>query len=779
MTTSLYMPAVVAEVAFDSGYTTADADRTWTDVSEYVELHHGVGNTFGRQDELSTADANRLTLTLDNSDGRFTAGRAASPYYPNVKIGRPIRLRLNWLKTGTAGTFETDAGTWSGANASVARSTAQAHNGAASLAVTATAAANMSAQSGSSTAEYVAVQPSTEYVAEAWVRAATASRLCDVRIDWYTAAGASISTAAGDDVADSTSAWSRLTVSGTSPVNAAFARVRVLVFSPAASEVHYVDDVSLAPSAGAVRFVGFVDQWPVEWDGTDAYAKATVTAGSRLSRLGLGNKLRSMIEAEIGSYNPAAYWTMGDPADSAAAQDSAGRNAARVVGSGAPIVFGNATGPGTDGITAAQFAGSSSWAMGINPVVFDGEYLKAESFESDDVTGIRATALVSGLPGSGAHAYVIDGGSQAFDFSGVANLDSPAIAIDELGRACIRGLTGPSINDGATHDLLCVVTPGVQAELFVDGVSAGVGSVIGPTAPTEYRIGQGFNGVISHAAVYAGATLTSTQAAVQADVVLTGAAGDTTDERLVRILGWAGVAAAEIDAATGSETMTYQQTSGQSVVDVLREVESTEGGVLFDGRDGRVTFHNRSHRYTAPVAVTLDMAEQQVEADYAPKLDRSTLTNDVTVDNPTTGESARAVDTASADEYGTVTSGAKSVADSYDPLQQKASWLVASYAEPRPRVPSMTVDLLAQVGGTPSAEDILALTIGSRVAVVNQPAQADATDADYFVEGYSESIGPESYSITFNLSPAHPSLSAFMIEDATRGELDSSYVLAL
>lgn len=80
------------EIAFDSGYRTAAVDRTWTDVSDFVELEAGVDIDYGRSDELGTADANRLTLTLDNTDGRFTWGNAASPYYPNVKIGRPIRV---------------------------------------------------------------------------------------------------------------------------------------------------------------------------------------------------------------------------------------------------------------------------------------------------------------------------------------------------------------------------------------------------------------------------------------------------------------------------------------------------------------------------------------------------------------------------------------------------------------------------------------------------------------------------------------------------------------
>src|SRR5687768_13135208 len=91
---SSYMPDVQVEIAFDSGYTTPAASRTWTDVSAYVELADQIDIGFGRQDERSTADANDLSLTLDNTDGRFTAHRSASPYYPNVKIGRPIRVKV-------------------------------------------------------------------------------------------------------------------------------------------------------------------------------------------------------------------------------------------------------------------------------------------------------------------------------------------------------------------------------------------------------------------------------------------------------------------------------------------------------------------------------------------------------------------------------------------------------------------------------------------------------------------------------------------------------------
>lgn len=636
--TSNYMLDVVVEIAFDSGYTTPDASRTWTDVSQYVELAQFAGITFGRQDERATADANDLTLVLDNSDGRFTAGRAASPYYPNVKIGRPIRVTA----TPPGGTAST-------------------------------------------------------------------------------------------------------------------------------------------------RFVGFINEWPVEWNGSDAYARATVRATSRLSRLGFRAKLRSMLENEILQDRPSQYYTLGDPQDSTAASDTSGTNAARllVAGTGSPLTFGSATGPGFDGLTAVQLAG--------------GQYLNYDG-SSTLATGTGGTAqsvscfmLRSGAPPAAETVVsTYRRSSPTLGFS-VRVLPSGVVEVKTASVVTMTvELTGSTnVCDGSTHHI-AVTRAGGTWTLYVDGVVDATTATaidtsitswipvvgdpsIGPDGDPEATL----TGTVAHAAFWPDKTLTAARVAAQAATGLTGAVGERTDERLTRILGWAGVAMSEISTQTGDATMTYQETSGQSVVDALREVESTEGGVLFDGADGRVTFHNRSHRYTAAVAATFDMAAQQVEADYAPRLDRSTLANDVTAENPVRDESTRQTDEDSREEYGDATASVKVIAESYDPLVQHAAWLVASYAEPRPRVPSLTVDVLAQVGGTPSAGDILALTIGSRIKVTNQPTQADTTDADYFVEGYTETIGPESYRITFNLSPAHPSLSVFVLDDPVRGQLDGGYVLGL
>src|SRR5689334_2547751 len=81
---------MVLKVAFASG--PDDPAPTWTDITSYWTMSAPSQITRGRQDENSTVQPGTLQVTLDNTDGRFTAGNVASPYYPNVKLRKQIRL---------------------------------------------------------------------------------------------------------------------------------------------------------------------------------------------------------------------------------------------------------------------------------------------------------------------------------------------------------------------------------------------------------------------------------------------------------------------------------------------------------------------------------------------------------------------------------------------------------------------------------------------------------------------------------------------------------------
>jgi hypothetical protein len=67
------IPKVTVEVAFDGG--PFSSSYTWTDISDYVE---GFSVRRGRNNELDRIEAGTLSLTLDNSDGRFTPGKEKS-----------------------------------------------------------------------------------------------------------------------------------------------------------------------------------------------------------------------------------------------------------------------------------------------------------------------------------------------------------------------------------------------------------------------------------------------------------------------------------------------------------------------------------------------------------------------------------------------------------------------------------------------------------------------------------------------------------------------------
>ncbi len=70
---------------------------TWTDVTAYVWAAAGgqIAITRGRTDQTSQITPSQLSLTLDNHDGRFTAGYTSGAYYPNVVLGKRIRVSTN------------------------------------------------------------------------------------------------------------------------------------------------------------------------------------------------------------------------------------------------------------------------------------------------------------------------------------------------------------------------------------------------------------------------------------------------------------------------------------------------------------------------------------------------------------------------------------------------------------------------------------------------------------------------------------------------------------
>jgi len=314
------------------------------DVTSYVRLKAGVSFRRGRGDELSEVEAGDSSIVFDNSDGRFTLGSTVIATPSPIVGDRRVRFRVELVANTT---FETDVSGYSGSNATLARSTAQARSGAASMSLTAVTAASMLAVDSGSGTGGIPVTGGVTYPVEAYVRAATVGRSVVLKMDWWDAAGVFISTTTGTATLDTTTGWTLLSELFVAPSNAAFARRQYAVVSPGLGEVHYIDDWRF----GWNRFTHHVQNWPVEWpSGDDQFAVAGVS-GSDVQAKADRQPLKSIIQQEYQAESTlTGLFTMGEPSGAMSAGDTSGNQAPPMTGIG--YAFGTATGPPTDSLTA-------------------------------------------------------------------------------------------------------------------------------------------------------------------------------------------------------------------------------------------------------------------------------------------------------------------------------------------------------------------------------------------------------------------------------------------
>lgn len=278
MTAALRNVTLRVELGFGSGALTATP--TWTDVTDDVI---GFTTKRGRNTVLDRFAPGTGGLHLRNHDGKFDPINTASPYSPNVKVSTPVRIQVEHQKnllTENQASLETDTTGWIAFdNVSIARTTAQALHGVASL--QATTAADGTATPGTLRGTSgVVVSPSTAYTALCSITSSVA-RTARVYVSWFDAAGAAISDVVGATLATSTSSWTELSVTATSPSNAAFASIQVQIFSTLASEVHYLDQAGLFQGSSATwvltgvytLFRGAVASWPLQYESAGKFSE--------------------------------------------------------------------------------------------------------------------------------------------------------------------------------------------------------------------------------------------------------------------------------------------------------------------------------------------------------------------------------------------------------------------------------------------------------------------------------------------------------------------------
>jgi len=516
--------------------------------------------------------------------------------------------------------------------------------------------------------------------------------------------------------------------------------------------------VTNTPALGDVtEFAGYVDELAPSWDASQRVPVVKVSCKGIIHRLQQGNAVvqsaatrGALDESFRGSV--AAYWPVTDGANATLVGSGLSGGAPMQVDVG--MSFETYSGfPGSEPI--AEFDAGSNLHGDVNNALADtfGDayfrcLLHSAGALTDQVTMMQ-WRFVGGTIGRAAIKYRTGGGLSfhLYNTSDVEVHTSGAVAFGVDNKAFYLALD--LTQDGADIDYAFVTANVGEIEAGVTATVAGF--TLGRM--THYDVGA--NGTMTGWAIGHIGVANDVDWLFDSFDVVNAYALESASARMTRVAQETGVAI----TTSGSSSMTMGSQPLGTVMDAVRDIESTDHGVLFDGYTFGLNYHFRSSRENAQVDLALDIRNGQVMPPFEPLENTRLVVNDVTV-RQTAGTQARRVQDEGEPYAPTGTGGVGyfstevSVNTSYGPdLANHAGWLLHQGTFDGDRFPSLELDFVA----APSLLNtwLSSSPIGSRVTVTGLPSQG-GSDPDLFVEGYVLLVSPTHYSASLNLSPATP-----------------------
>ena len=531
-------------------------------------------------------------------------------------------------------------------------------------------------------------------------------------------------------------------------------------------------------------FSGFVDQWPQSYDEDVSTCALAATDGFKvLSR----SPLASAWEESVLADGPVGWWRLGDDTPTS-------------------IVATDSSGGGRDGTYVNSPASASGLVAGDGDgaVDFDGTNdkldLPAAAFGTPFVAGslpqswelwISTTQVPSGSsPGAVILAGTNTLGTPWADmFAFHLRADGTVrFTADWHDAAAIT--TSAALNDGSPHHLVATIEAGTVS-LYVDGALDGTDTHavsdsfgadrVRAAAPRANVSGyEKYDGIIDEIAFYTSALSATRVAAHYAAGNPSGPwTGDTTGERITRVLDLAGWPTADRDIDTGLSTLGPYTSADQTALAAAQQAEAAEAGALHQDPDGTIVFRDRhttieDFRSTVTQHAFSDATNDTAACHYS-RLDLSydadLIANVVDVtwsDGAVVVEDAASIATYTRQAL-TIDTGLSTAAEA----QARGEWAAARFADPSVRPQSVTI--------TPSADDslwraALATRLGDRVTARRHPRLVgDPIDFDAIVESISHRItdGINQWETTFGLSPAPIDEGWLILDDAADGLLDT------
>jgi len=513
------------------------------------------------------------------------------------------------------------------------------------------------------------------------------------------------------------------------------------------------------------RFTGYIKGWPpaLEMGVRPVVTLAATTRDDQLSRV----TMQPPLATEYALDGPAVFWPLTDGQVSAGPQmalDASGNaQAPFVVGAlgQPPVNFGD-NGPGYGDGSGVKFAPASATA---------GQYLVAPKVKGLSLAAFTVEVWVNA--GTALPAWVTGTATEmVLRFLRLSDLGfNGAIGIGANGRPFFQSsskITGTaSIVDGGWHHIAVTrSTSGGSCTLYVDGVNRG--ATIGSPAVTDmdyFTLGVGagstarFQGNVGYLAVY-DHVLTPTRISAHY-AAGNGYYGDTSDARMQRFLGTAGLTGTDWSLQAGQTTVNHYPQGGKDVVSACQDMATSEGGgaAFYVLPTGQMRFVNRRFRDNRTLALILDASIPALldPGVYAPAFDETTLVNTSSVTRAAESGGLSTQAWTDPDSVGTYGPASPGDVTTYTTSDQDALYLaqlqVAGNAQPKFRLNQLAVNMHAAPVSLYAA--LAGVEIGSRIRIINLPPGAAPTRSlDLFVEGWSETVDNSTYRVVFDTSPA-------------------------
>lgn len=625
------------------------------------------------------------------------------------------------------------------------------------------------------------------YTAQMRVRNVTAGTTLQVQayVDSANAVGSSTRTngTATTLTGSTTAPWTQITVTATLAADAAYMSCGVaLATTNAAAATLQLDGWQLEKAASASTwtapgtwypmYAGWVERYPASWAMDGTYGMTTPTCTDTFSLLSQ-RLLRDPLVEEIYSRNPRFLYSFADPQDSNSFADSIGAYPP------APLAV-SKYGPGSisagNQITAATptgtYVGSSGTVITVtNPNPGVGSSISPATFVSLSSAGITGPTN----PGGSwtrmiAFRYTASTPAQIACmwscFDGQRAADSPSGSrllwnLDNAGRFSLwmYGPTGagaaftptPTLVDGNWH-LAIISYSHATATLVInlDGtnntwtsvnpalepsglLSDNLGSYVDPTAGNGTT--SNWQGDLSFACEWPTALSSSAMSSIYT-AWKRSFAGDSSDARYSRILGWAGYTGPTSIQAGLTRSMGAAAVEGQDALSALQAVVDTESGAHYVDRAGAIVFKARSDRYNALVptwtfgenTASGEIPYEDIQLDFDP----TRLANQITVTQSSTSQAFRAQDTTSITNFFPRQLSRTTDAAQPQECQDAANYLLSRYKNPAVRIAALKLH--------PSANPsvmwpvCLSLELGTRARVMRRPLGAPPIQVECFVE---------------------------------------------